>query len=140
MTYLEDFCHFCHSPPKEVEKSSNVVENTESGEEGHRNTKKEREIKFQYPLEGSDKSDRSSPPPLLSLTQCVDEQGTSCPAIPTCMECGRTGGVVYLELEGDDLLCGQCYAATLRELAAHTARVERQTEKRAEKTRGKRET
>jgi len=137
MTYLEDFCHFCHSPPKEVEKSSNVVGDTESGAEEHRDTKKEREIKFQYPLGGSDKSDRSSPvlPPLPNAV--VSELDASCPTVPVCMDCGRMGGVTYLELEGGDLLCGQCYAATLRELAAHTARVEKQTEKRTEKARGK---
>jgi hypothetical protein len=137
MTYLEDFCHFCHSPPKEVEKSSNVVGDTESGVEGHRDTKKEREIKFQYPLEGSDKSDRSSPAPPPLLNAVVSEHDASCPAVPVCMECERTGGVAYLELEGGDLLCGQCYAATLRELAARMERVEKQTEKRAEKARGK---
>lgn len=49
-------------------------------------------------------------------------------APPACMECGYVGGVAYVELEGGDLLCGSCYAATLRELAA----IEKASEKRLE--------
>jgi hypothetical protein len=54
-------------------------------------------------------------------------------APPTCMECGCTGRVAYLELEGGDLLCGSCYAATLRELAAIKKSVEDRSAKRVEK-------
>ena len=51
---------------------------------------------------------------------------------PTCMECGRVGGVAYIELEGGDLLCGSCYAATLRDLAALEKEAAQRVEKKAE--------